>query len=294
MTETQLGPDRNLRLAAAGGNPGAKARKRRTAMHAVLERKQQKATGWSLVAWSMAAVVVTISVWQITVVVSNQPAYILPGPAEVMESIVDNWATLLAESRVTLTESALGLLIGAIAAILLASAFIWSPPVRRALYPLTAAIQAMPKVALAPLFVAWFGVAGITGKVVLAILICFFPMVVNTVAGLDSIDPKQQDVLRSMGATRRQIFLKLQLPWALPLTFAGLRIAALFAVVGAVIGELVGGSRGLGYIMAAAMGSINVPLMFASLIFQTAVGAVLYGFVVAINSMLKRFMIDRI
>lgn len=294
MPDTRLAAKADPISPSPEGGRGPARRRPRTATHAVLERKQAQASGLSLVLWSVAAVILTVAIWQAAVVISQQPAYLLPGPAEVLNSVADNWATLVTESRVTLVESVLGLIIGAVAAILLASAFIWFPLVRRALYPFTAAIQAMPKVALAPLFVAWFGVAGITGKVVLAILVCFFPMVVNTVAGLDSIDAKQKDVLRSMGATRWQMFLKLQLPWALPLTFAGLKIAALFAVVGAVIGELVGGSHGLGYVMAAAMGSIDVPLMFASLIFQTAVGALLYAAVVVANSMLKRFMVDRI
>jgi NitT/TauT family transport system permease protein len=152
--------------------------------------------------------------------------------------------------------------------------FLW-PPFARSVYPLLVSSQAIPKAAVAPLFVVWFGF-GLLPKVLIAFLIAFFPIVINTVVGLASLEPEKIQLARSMGFGPSKIFFKIRLPSALPAIFGGLKIAITLAVVGAIVGEFVGGDSGLGYLLMQANGSMDTPLLFAGLVGLTLIGVALF------------------
>lgn len=158
-----------------------------------------------------------------------------------------------------------GFLVATVVGIPLAILIVVSNTLSRLLYPPTVAIQAIPKIALAPLFVVWFGF-GTMPKIAVAFLISFFPIMIDTIAGLRSIDPGMLQLARSMGAAPHRVFMKLRLPNALPMIFSGLKVASTLAVVGALTGEFVGSDRGLGYVLLQASGNLNTALLFAALI----------------------------
>jgi NitT/TauT family transport system permease protein len=156
----------------------------------------------------------------------------------------------------------------------------------RIFYPLIIASQTIPKIAIAPLFLIWLG-TGIEPKVAITAIVCFFPTVVNTVQGLRSVDPNALDLLRLVAASRWQVFSKLQFPSALPYFFAGLKISIALAVIGAVIGEWVGASQGLGYLVMYGSQTLRTDLMFAALVFIALLGMALYLVVVLIERLVS-------
>jgi NitT/TauT family transport system permease protein len=149
------------------------------------------------------------------------------------------------------------------------------PFLRKLLFPYIIASQAVPKLALAPLFILWFGF-GMTSKVVITALICFFPLLENTVMAIKYTDKQKQELFKMLGASRWQTLFHLKIPAGMPGIIAGLRVAVVLAIVGAVVGEFIGGSDGLGAVIIASQGMMDTPLMFATLILLTAMGMVLY------------------
>ena len=202
---------------------------------------------------------------------------VVPTPFEVLQSLVENTASgfLLSHTAVTLSEIMLGFVLGSAVGILLGTVAAQSPILRIILAPYILASQALPKLALAPIMVIWFGF-GIAPKVVITALVCFFPLLENTIIGLTSANPYQLELFQAMTASNWQTFFKLRFPVALPLIFAGLRIAITLAVVGAVVGEYVGANRGLGALIIAAQGNFDTPLMFAVIVYLTVISIVLY------------------
>jgi len=189
-----------------------------------------------------------------------------------------NVALLAAGAWVTTLEIVLGFLLSIAVGIPLAlMIFLW-PPFSRAVLPLLISTQAMPKVAIAPLFLVWFGF-GMVPKVLIAFLIAFFPVVINTAVGLAAIEPEKIHLARSMGFGAIDTFFKIRLPDALPSIFAGLKISITLAVVGAVVGEFVGGDAGLGYLLMVANGSMDTQLLFAGIVWLTILGVALYAMV---------------
>jgi NitT/TauT family transport system permease protein len=164
-----------------------------------------------------------------------------------------------------MAEVLAGFLAAALVAIPLAMLVVVSPVLERLIYPPMVATQSIPKIALAPLFIVWFGF-GTTPKIAVAFLISFFPVVVDTIVGLRSIDPAMVQLARSMGAPPYRIFLRLRLPNALPSVFAGLKVASTLAVVGALTGEFIGSDRGLGYVLVQSSAQLDTPLLFATLV----------------------------
>lgn len=146
---------------------------------------------------------------------------------------------------------------------------------RKLLFPYIIASQAVPKLALAPLFILWFGF-GMTSKVVITALVCFFPLLESTVTAIQSSDKQKQELFRMLGATRLQTLLHLKIPAGVPGILAGLRVSVVLAVVGAVVGEFIGGSEGLGAVIIASQGMMDTPLMFSALVLLTAMGMILY------------------
>jgi NitT/TauT family transport system permease protein len=221
--------------------------------------------------------VVIIVIWDLYVRLLGLSALVLPSPYQVWLSLVENTLSgrLIDHMWVTLSEVLLGFLLGSVIGVALGTLTAQSPLMRTILGPYILASQAMPKLALAPIIVIWLGF-GIAPKVVITALICFFPLLENTIIGLTSTNPHQVELFQVLTASRWQSFIKLRVPNALPVIFAGLRVAITLAVVGAVVGEYVGANRGLGALVIAAQGSFDTPLMFAIFVYLTVIGIVLY------------------
>jgi len=233
----------------------------------------------------VVALAVFIAIWQLVVIVSGFPPFILPAPASVASRWVAAWSagTIQPHLLVTLGEVALGFLVGAGSALVVGYALARSALVERLLSPYLVAAQATPILALAPLIALWFG-PGLAGKVVICALIVFFPVAVATMVGIRSVDARLLELGRSLRATRRQVLTTLEVPAALPYILGGMRVGVTLAVVGAIVGEWAGAERGLGVLINLARGSMfDIPLMFATLLTIALVGIVLYLAVVLIE-----------
>jgi NitT/TauT family transport system permease protein len=249
------------------------------------------AAGW------VRPIVVTVLIlvaWEWTVRASEVTSLILPRPSEVGRAMVDQASLYFRHALTTAIEVVAGFVMaiaigGFCGALVASSAWLGST-----LYPLLVAAQVMPKVAIAPLLVVWLGF-DLAPKLVLTALIAFFPIVVNTVVGLNMTRRDSLHLFRSMGATPWQTFWKLRLPNALPVFFAGLKVAATLAVIGAVVGEFSGGSAGLGYLLLVQVGRLETAAAFGSVMGLTLMGLALFCLVVALEHaivpahMLRRF-----
>jgi len=235
------------------------------------------ATRFGQTSLTIAIFAVIIVIWDLYVRLLELSALVLPSPYQVWLSLVENTLSgrLIDHLWVTLSEVLLGFLLGSVIGVALGTLTAQSPLMRTIIGPYILASQAMPKLALAPIIVIWLGF-GIAPKVVITALICFFPLLENTIIGLTSTDPHQVELFQVLTASQWQSFIKLRVPNALPVIFAGLRVAITLAVVGAVVGEYVGANRGLGALVIAAQGSFDTPLMFAIFVYLTVVGIVLY------------------
>jgi NitT/TauT family transport system permease protein len=223
----------------------------------------------------IAVVVALLAFWEAGTRLFAVPTFLLPPPSAIAAAMAKHAALLAAGAWITTLEILLGFLLSIAVGIPLAlMIFLW-PPFSRAVLPLLISSQAMPKVAIAPLFLVWFGF-GLVPKVLIAFLIAFFPVVINTAVGLAAIEPEKIHLARSMGFGAVDTFFKIRLPDALPAIFAGLKISITLAVVGAVVGEFVGGDAGLGYLLMVANGSMDTQLLFAGIVCLTILGVVLY------------------
>jgi len=205
-----------------------------------------------------------LGAWEWGVRAFGVPFYILPAPSRIVTLLVAERQLLLGEAAVTLLEIALGFGIAFIVGIGLALLIFASRMVERAVYPLVIASQTVPVFAIAPLLIVWLGY-GTLSKVAMAALIVFFPIVVNTVDGLRAADPDAVNLLLILGATPAQVLWKIRAPAALPFVFSGIRIAVATSVIGAVIGEWVGATQGLGFLMIHANAQLHIDLVFAAI-----------------------------
>lgn len=226
-------------------------------------------------------------VWEILVDVLHIKQVILPAPSVIFVTIATHWSYLMAESWPTFLAVGSGFLLAAAFGFAIAVGIAYSRWVSEVTYPFLVVAQVLPKVALAPLFLIWFGF-GLTPKVVIAALIAFFPIVINTARGLSSVEPELIQYMRSLGASWGEIFFKLSLPWALPYIFSAFRISIGLAVVGAVVGEFVASDNGLGYVISYANISLDTNIMFAGLFVLCALGVLLFLAVV----LLERLMLS--
>ncbi len=210
------------------------------------------------------------------------PRFILPGPLETLRALLApqiDWPRhLLMTSAQAFGGFALAVGIG----VALAVVFTWSVALRRALMPLLVTLNLIPKVALAPLFIVWLGY-GLVPNIAITFVIAFFPIVITTARGLAEVEPELLDLVRTVRATRWQVFRKIQLPSALPYLFSGMRVAAVLAIAGTVVGEFIGSEAGLGFVMMAAQGTLDTPAMVMALILITLVGVAIYAMVVGLE-----------
>lgn len=220
--------------------------------------------------------------WKAVTVVTGTPDYILPAPEEVAARAVRAIGSglLWEHSAVTISEILLGLGVGVVSAVAVGTALGKSLVVERLLSPYIVAAQAVPILALAPLLDIWFG-SGLLARVLICALIVFFPIAIATMVGIRSADPLLVEMLRSLGASRGQLTMRLEIPSALPVIFGGLRVGVTLAVIGAVVAEWAGASSGLGVLINIAdQGLFDTPLMFVALATLAVIGITLHGLVV--------------
>lgn len=213
--------------------------------------------------------------WEAVVDLFQVPLFILPPPTEVWKAGVINAYVLLENAGATLAATLAGFTLSVVVGIPLAILIVSSRTMEGIIYPLLVSSQMVPKVAIAPLFVVWFGFSA-TPKVLIAFLIAFFPVVIDTVVGLESPDSELLQLLRSMGASKRDMFRKVRIPHAIPNIFGGLKVAMTLAVVGTIVGEFVASNSGLGYLLLVAAGSMNTALLFADIVVLTMIGIILF------------------
>jgi NitT/TauT family transport system permease protein len=222
-----------------------------------------------------AVFVIVMLAWEFAVPALGVDDYLLPRPSQILDALRTQLADPLfwGHLKVTLLESLYGFLLGAAAALVLGAAISQVRLIERTFMPYVVAFQTVPKVALAPLFVVWFGF-GMTSKVVMAAVISFFPMLVNVIEGLRSADADRIQMLKVFGAGPFQVFRMVRLPSALPFIFAGLDIGIVFAILGAVVGEFIGAKEGLGYLLLQTNYNFDIAGMFAVLVVLSALGLV--------------------
>jgi NitT/TauT family transport system permease protein len=234
-------------------------------------------------AWPPVAALVLLAVaWEAIVVGLRVPEYLLPAPSGIVAAMITDWRYLALHTAVTLYEILWGFALAVAVGLPLATLIVYSPVFERSVYPLLVASQSVPKIAIAPLLIFWAGL-GILPKVLVAFAISFFPVVIDTVVGLRSVEPEMLHLARSMGAGERKIFLKIRFPSALPSIFAGLKVAVTLAVVGAIVGEFIQADRGLGYALQQATAVLDTRLGFAAIFLLAAVGILLFMAVEAVE-----------
>ena len=226
-----------------------------------------------------------IALWQVIIWLGHVPEYLIPSPSEIAADMKTDWPVLEPALLVTLKEILIGFLISAAAGVGIAVVLHMSNTLRRAFYPILIGSQTVPIVVLAPILVIIFGY-GILPKLIIVALICFFPIVVNGIDGLRSVNEDLIRMMRTLHGTRWSIFKRVEFPAALPSFFSGMRIAATFAAIGAVFGEWSGSSQGLGYVMLAATPNLLTARIFAAIVFLTAVALMLFGVVSLLERML--------
>jgi NitT/TauT family transport system permease protein len=231
--------------------------------------------------------VLLVAIWAAYVRIFEISPLILPSPASVGVALLD----LMASPRtwghiwVTLYETIAGFLIAIAIGIGLGATLGKTAWLERTLNPLIVGLQVMPKIALVPLFVIWFGF-GPTSKIVMAAVLAFFPVMTNTILGIKSVERGHREVMTSLNASSWQAFREVELPASLPFILTGMEVGIVLAIIGAIVGEYLGGSNGLGYLAVAALNAFDVPGMFAVIIMLTVIGFVLYALVV----LLRRFV----
>jgi NitT/TauT family transport system permease protein len=227
-------------------------------------------------------IVALVVLWQAAMSIFAIPKWLIPTPLEVINEMIKEWPRLWREGLVTAYASFFGFLLSVAVGIPLAMAIAYSRVIESFLYPVLVFSQTIPKIAIAPLFVVWFGF-GVFPKVISGFLLAFFPIVVATVTGFKSVERDMIDLVRSMKASRLQTFVMISFPFALPSIFAGLKVAVTLAVVGAVVGEFVGSNSGLGYLLQIANGNFDLPLMFAALVALAMIGVLFFVVLEAIE-----------
>lgn len=221
-------------------------------------------------------------VWQVGIDLLHIPSFLLPKPSAVVVRFFKLWRLVLPHVWITLFEAVAGLVIAGAASILLAVGIVHFKLVQRTVYPYAIATKVIPIIAVAPLLTVWFGF-GIQPKIATAVLVSYFPILVNTVKGLQSADRQMVRLMRSLFATRYQIFTKISIKYSLPYIFAGFRISSTLAVIGAIVGEFVGADRGLGFFLVIAQADLDVEKMFVGVALCALLGLILFLLVVVIE-----------
>jgi NitT/TauT family transport system permease protein len=240
-----------------------------------------------LVRWTFAVLahVGLVLAWYLFVELGQVPKFVMPSPQATLNALLNpdyGWWTNI---RVTATEIFGGYLLALVAGVLLALVFTWSRTFEALFLPLLVTLNMIPKVALGPLIIVWFKY-GVFPNTMMAFSIAVFPILLTTARGLREIEPDLLDLVRSLRGSRWQLFTKIQLPGALPYIFSGMKVAAILAVAGAIVGEFLGSDKGLGYLMLQVQVTLDTPAMFMAVILITLIGMALYGLVLLLERLL--------
>jgi NitT/TauT family transport system permease protein len=230
----------------------------------------------------LLTLVLLLAVWEIAPRVLRIPDYLLPPPSQVLTAFLGQWQRTLAATWITSTVMIGGYLIAILVSIPLALLIVSSRVVEDTVEPIMLVFQVIPKIAIAPLFIVWFGF-GYTPKTMLVFLLAFFPITLSAVAGFRAVDPDIMDLARSTGASRWAMFRKIRLPQALPQIFTGLKVGVALASTGAVVAEFIASDRGLGYLLLEWRGELDTPMVFAGVFVISFVGIVVYYAVEAVE-----------
>ncbi|HIB12042.1 MAG: nitrate ABC transporter permease [Chloroflexi bacterium] len=227
-----------------------------------------------------------VVLWELWVQVWDIPKWQLPSPSEIGRELAASRSLLLEHTLVTLEEIILGFVAALTSGLVLATAIAYSRILERSVYPIVIASQTVPIIAIAPLLLIWVGY-GIAPKVIVVALICFYPIAVNTVDGLKAVDPDMVNMMKTLGASRWQVFTKLQMPTAMPYMFSGIKVGISVSVIAAVIGEWVGASAGLGYLITYSQPLFLTARVFAAIVVLSAMGISLF----VLASVVERMML---
>ena len=231
-----------------------------------------------------AALILIVLIWQFLSMTGIVPAYMLPSPVAVVKAFIEDFSNIMFHAFTTLREAAYGLLIGIVLAFCMAAAMDRFELLHRALYPIMIITQTIPTIALAPVLVLWMGF-GMAPKITLVVITTFFPIAVSLLDGFKGADPDAIDLLRAMGANRKQIFYHVKIPSALPHFFSGLKVSASYAVVGAVISEWLGGFEGLGVYMTRSRKAYAFDRMFAVILLIVVISLLLMRLVSVLGNL---------
>jgi NitT/TauT family transport system permease protein len=237
--------------------------------------------------YALAAIshLLLVAAWHFFVVLGEVPAFVMPSPAATLQSLwVPNYRWL-ENSTATAMEIFGGYALAVVFGVGTALLFSWWRWLEMLAMPLLVSLNMVPKVALGPLFIVWF-TYGIGPNILMAFSICFFPIVLTTARGLREVEPDLLDLVRTLKGSRWQIFVKIQLPGALPYIFSGMKVGAILAVAGAIVGEFLGSDRGLGYLMLQGQVTLDTAAMFMAVILITIIGVALYGMVLGLEKLL--------
>ena len=267
----------------ADGVSGADRALLENAMVARFNRRR-RADRLSVFLLPLITVIIFLLAWQILPGVFSVPGYLIPPPLDVLEAGQEHYSEIMSAILVTAREAVFGFALAVVIGIPLGFFISMSKIVARSVYPIIIAWHSLPTIAVAPLFVVWFGF-GEAPKIIIAGLIAFFPIVINTIGGLGSIDAAKLNLAKSMGLSWSATFFKIRLPNALPAIFGGLKLASTLSVIGAIVGEFVGSDAGIGKLLLEANSNLQTPLLFAALVFLTAFSLALFGAVQSLEKL---------
>ena len=239
-----------------------------------------KARKYGLIAFTHLMV---IALWHFFVVAGDVRPFIMPTPLAALKTLFGPGYSWLANTWVTAGEIFGGYFLGVTTGVFLALLFAWFRTANTVLMPLVVSLNMIPKVALGPLFIVWFSY-GIGSNILISFSICFFPILLTTARGLREVEPELIDLVRSLRATRWQIFLKIQLPSSLPYIFSGMKVGAILAVAGAIVGEFIASSRGLGYLLIQVQSTLDTAAMFMAVLLITLLGVALFLMVLLLEN----------
>jgi NitT/TauT family transport system permease protein len=263
---------------------------RSTPRTSVESRERRRARMTKLIPWvsTLLSIVLLVIIWKLVIALFDVSPFVLPQPEDVLKGVKElvNSDGFWTDVRVTLTETLVGFAIALALGIILGTILGRVMWLEQAARPVIVASQVVPKVALIPLFIIWFGF-GMTSKIIIVALLAFFPILLNVILGVRSVDSGHRDVMRSLNASRWETFRRLEYPSTLPYILAGMEVGIVFAVVGAIVGEYLGGDQGLGYRIVTSLNNLQAETLFAVILVLTLFGFLLYLAVIA----LKRFLI---
>lgn len=237
---------------------------------------------WQRWAWVAAVHLGGIALWEAVVRIFHVQKFVLPAPSQVLASLANPHLSWLSNTAVTALEVFAGYLLGVVLGILAALLFITSRRLMLLVFPLLVTLNMVPKVALGPLIIVWFSY-GIGPNILITFSLCFFPILLTTIRGLNETEPDLLDLVRALKGSRWQLFRYIQLPGSLPYVFSGMKVATVLAVAGAVVGEFIASDKGLGYLMIQVQASLDTPAVFMAVLLITGLGVLLYWLVLLLE-----------